>query len=71
MEKLTGKPLIYASLGTLVNGLDHVYKIILETVGKLPEIQVVLSAGKNVKPGTLAQFHRIRFSFARLLRLNC
>ena len=52
-EKLTGKPLIYASLGTLVNGLDHVYKIILETVGKLPEIQVVLSAGKNVKPGDL------------------
>jgi zeaxanthin glucosyltransferase len=52
-EKLTGKPLIYASLGTLVNGLDHVYKIILETVGKLPEIQVVLSAGKNVKPEDL------------------
>jgi zeaxanthin glucosyltransferase len=52
-EKLTGKPLIYASLGTLVNGLDHVYKIILETVGKLPEIQVVLSAGKNAKPEDL------------------
>jgi UDP:flavonoid glycosyltransferase YjiC (YdhE family) len=52
-EKLTGKPLIYASLGTLVNGLDHVYKIILETVGKLPEIQVVLSTGKNVKPEDL------------------
>jgi MGT family glycosyltransferase len=52
-EKLTGKPLIYASLGTLVNGLDHVYKIILEAVGKLPEIQVVLSVGKNVKPEDL------------------
>jgi MGT family glycosyltransferase len=36
-----------------VNGLDHVYKIILETVGKLPEIQVVLSAGKNAKPEDL------------------
>src|SRR5262249_31619687 len=34
-EKLNGKPLIYASLGTLVNGLDHVYKTILEAVGKL------------------------------------
>jgi zeaxanthin glucosyltransferase len=47
-EKLNGKPLIYASLGTLVNGLDHVYKIILEAVGKLPEAQAVLSIGTNI-----------------------
>src|SRR6202035_1916650 len=33
-ETLNGKPLIYASLGTLVNGLDHVYKTILQAVGK-------------------------------------
>jgi zeaxanthin glucosyltransferase len=26
-EQLTGKPLIYGSLGTLVNGLDDVYKL--------------------------------------------
>jgi zeaxanthin glucosyltransferase len=42
-EKLNGKPLIYASLGTLVNGPDHVYKIILAAVGRLHEAQVVLS----------------------------
>jgi MGT family glycosyltransferase len=47
-EKLNGKPLIYASLGSLVNGLDHVYKIILETVEKVPEAQVVLSIGTNI-----------------------
>src|ERR1700730_7315926 len=47
-EKLNGKPLIYASLGNLVNGLDHVYKIILETVEKVPEAQVVLSIGTNI-----------------------
>jgi zeaxanthin glucosyltransferase len=28
-EKLTGAPLIYASLGTLVNGIEHVYRAIL------------------------------------------
>jgi MGT family glycosyltransferase len=52
-EKLNGKPLIYASLGTLVNGLDHVYKIILEAVGKFPEAQVVLSIGTNIDPNRL------------------
>ncbi|HEX4165580.1 MAG TPA: nucleotide disphospho-sugar-binding domain-containing protein [Bryobacteraceae bacterium] len=52
-EKLNGKPLIYASLGTLVNGLDHVYKIILEAVEKLPEAQVVLSIGRNIDPDNL------------------
>jgi zeaxanthin glucosyltransferase len=52
-EKLTGAPLIYASLGTLVNGMEHVYRTILEAVGRFPETQVVLSVGKNIKPGDL------------------
>ncbi|MCU1319218.1 MAG: glycosyltransferase, family [Edaphobacter sp.] len=52
-DKLTDKPLVYASLGTLVNGLDHVYKTILGAVGRLPGIQVVLSVGKNVNPDDL------------------
>jgi MGT family glycosyltransferase len=51
--KLNGKPLIYASLGTLVNGLDHVYKTILKAVGKLPDVQVVLSIGTNIDPDIL------------------
>jgi MGT family glycosyltransferase len=46
--KLTGKPLIYASLGTLVNGLEHIYAIILRAVGRLQDVQVVLSVGQNV-----------------------
>jgi zeaxanthin glucosyltransferase len=45
---LTGKPLIYASLGTLLNGLEHVYKMILQAVETFPEMQLVLSVGKNV-----------------------
>jgi zeaxanthin glucosyltransferase len=52
-EKLTGKPLIYASMGTLVNGLNNVYSAILKAVGEFPEMQVVLSVGKNFNPGDL------------------
>lgn len=52
-EKLTDKPLIYVSLGTLVNGLDLVYKAILGAVSKLSEVQIVLSIGNNVDPADL------------------
>jgi zeaxanthin glucosyltransferase len=51
-DKLTDKPLIYASLGTLVNGLNDVYKHILEAVKPL-DAQVVLSVGKNINPENL------------------
>ena len=36
-----------------MNGLDHIYEIILEAVEKLPEIQVVLSIGTNIDPDRL------------------
>ena len=52
-EKLTGAPLIYASLGTLLNGIEHVYRAILEAVGRFPDTQVVLSVGKNIDPDDL------------------
>jgi MGT family glycosyltransferase len=52
-EELTDQPLIYASLGTLVNGLDHMYKHILEAVEPLADVQVVLSVGKNINPENL------------------
>src|SRR5262249_17914806 len=47
-EKLTGKPLIYASMGTLVNGLKSVYRAILEAVREFPDMQVVLSSCLHV-----------------------
>jgi MGT family glycosyltransferase len=47
-ERLTGKPLIYGSLGTLVNGLENVYKHIFRAVEPLADVQVVLSVGKNI-----------------------
>lgn len=52
-EKVTDKPLIYASLGTLVNGLNDVYKHILEAVEPLDDFQIVLSVGKNINPENL------------------
>ena len=47
-EKLTGEPLIYAALGTIVNGLEFVYRIILDAVRTIPGIQVALSVGHNI-----------------------
>jgi MGT family glycosyltransferase len=47
-ERLTGEPLIYASMGTLVNGLTDVFRIILET-GAIPGRQLVLSIGNNIQ----------------------
>lgn len=47
-DKLTGEPLIFASMGTLVNGLEYVYRTILDAVETLPGVQVVVSVGHNV-----------------------
>jgi zeaxanthin glucosyltransferase len=48
-EELTGEPLIFASMGTLVNGLEHVFRAILEVVGQIPRVQLVLSMGHNLR----------------------
>ena len=47
-ERLTGKPLIYASMGTLINGSPQVFKAILQAASKLPEVEIVLSVGKHI-----------------------
>jgi zeaxanthin glucosyltransferase len=52
-EKLNGKPLIYASMGTLVNGLRNVYGTILDAASEFPEMQMVLSVGRNFNPRDL------------------
>jgi MGT family glycosyltransferase len=45
-EKLDGRPLIYASLGTLQNRLQHVFRAILDGCADQP-VQVVLSLGRK------------------------
>ncbi|MFO1458087.1 MAG: glycosyltransferase [Verrucomicrobiota bacterium] len=46
---LDGRPLIYASLGTLQNGLHHLYQTILDACAPLP-VQVVLTLGRDTGP---------------------
>lgn len=43
-EKLTGQPLVYASLGTLQNRLEHVFQAIVDSCRDL-DVQLVLSVG--------------------------
>jgi len=52
-DKLDGRPLVYASMGTLVNGSENIYRTMLLALRSLPEVQVVLSIGRNIKPETL------------------
>jgi zeaxanthin glucosyltransferase len=47
-DRLTGEPLIYASMGTLQNGLESVFSSIAEAVGRRPGMQLVLSIGPTV-----------------------
>jgi zeaxanthin glucosyltransferase len=49
-ERLTGAPLIYASMGTLMNGVDEVYRTIIAATRKHKEFQLVLSIGDALDP---------------------
>ena len=49
-NRLTGEPLIYASMGTLQNGLESVFTSIAEAVGTRPGLQLVLSIGPSLDP---------------------
>lgn len=50
-DRLTGEPLIYASMGTVQNGLGPVFDTIAEAVGKsAPRTQLVLSIGPFLDP---------------------
>ena len=48
-ERLTGESLIYASMGTLQNGSEEVFRKIVEGAAA-PGCQIVLSIGRNLKP---------------------
>jgi UDP:flavonoid glycosyltransferase YjiC (YdhE family) len=69
-EKLNGRPLVYASLGKLVNGLDFIYKSTLAAIARLPEVQLVISTGGNSSLDDLRD-RRTQSSCAPLHRLNC
>ena len=55
-QRLDGRPLVYASLGTLQNGGERIFRTIAEACSTLP-VQLVLSLGGGLHPeqlGTLA-----------------
>ncbi|HKS04373.1 MAG TPA: nucleotide disphospho-sugar-binding domain-containing protein, partial [Chthoniobacterales bacterium] len=47
-EQITGQPIIYASMGTLQNGVASVYHEIVTAVEKRKDMQLVLSIGNQV-----------------------
>jgi zeaxanthin glucosyltransferase len=49
-DRLTGEPLIYASMGTLLNGLEGVFSTIAQAVGERAGMQLVLSIGPVLDP---------------------
>ena len=49
-ERLTGEPLIYASMGTILNGQVDVFRTIVAAVAKTKNLQLVLSIGDQVDP---------------------
>jgi zeaxanthin glucosyltransferase len=49
-ERLTGEPLIYASMGTVQNGLPHVFRAIVTAAAAQKDVQLVLSVGDQLDP---------------------
>jgi zeaxanthin glucosyltransferase len=53
-DRLDGRPLVYASLGTLQNGAESVFRTIAEACAGLP-VQLVLSLGGGLEPEQLGK----------------
>jgi MGT family glycosyltransferase len=49
-ERLTGEPLVYASMGTILNGRLDVFRTIVAALAKHRGLQLVLSVGDQVDP---------------------
>ena len=49
-ERITGEPLIYASMGTILNGRIDVFRTIVAALAKHKDLQLVLSVGDQVDP---------------------
>jgi MGT family glycosyltransferase len=54
-ERLTGEHLIYASMGTILNGQADVFRTIVAAVAKNKNLQHVLSIGDHVDPKQIGQ----------------
>lgn len=69
-ERLDGRPLIYASLGTLQNRISGVFRVIAEACDGL-DAQLVISTGNGISPAALGKLpgHPVVVSYAPQLDL--
>jgi MGT family glycosyltransferase len=49
-DRVTGEPLIYASMGTILNGRVDVFRTIVAALGRHKDLQLVLSIGDQLDP---------------------
>jgi MGT family glycosyltransferase len=70
-ERLTGDPLIYASMGTLQNGLEWVFSTIAEAVGERSGFQLVMSVGPAIDAKQIKNLptHAVVVSYAPQIEL--
>ena len=52
-DRITGEPLIYASMGTILNGRADVFRTIIAALAKHEDLQLVLSTGDQIDPQQL------------------
>jgi MGT family glycosyltransferase len=52
-ERLTGEPIVYASMGTILNGRVDVFRTMVSALAKHKDLQLVLSVGENVDPAQI------------------
>jgi zeaxanthin glucosyltransferase len=52
-QQLTGEPIVYASMGTLQNGLVDIFRSITQAAIRLKELQFVLAVGGQLDPKQL------------------
>jgi len=52
-ERLTGEPMVYASMGTILNGRVDVFRTIVGAFTKHRDLQLVLSVGENIDPAQI------------------
>jgi zeaxanthin glucosyltransferase len=69
-DRLTGDPLIYASMGTIMNGLDRVFSTIAEAVGNRTGLQLVLSIGPALDPKQIRSLSQTAIAVHRAPQLE-
>ena len=54
-ERLTGKPIVYVSMGTLQNGVTETFRAIAASARRLKNLQFVLAIGNQITPEQIGE----------------